>query len=688
MNTSRGRQLSSATLVFVKDPRNPTDFVTRRFRRTRHKAFFLAAVFIFGTGTLHANPSLPHIFSDHMVLQRDAEIRIWGSAEPGEKISASLDKATREVVAGTDGRWELNLPPMAAGGPFVLRIQGMTTLEIKDVMIGEVWVASGQSNMTFALSGAATGDEAIRKADRPEIRLFTVPGQVAVAPQADTLPASWKVCTPDTAKEFSAVAYFFAERLEESLQVPVGIILSAWPGSAGEEWTDTDSLRAEPVLKPILERWDASPADVRSFAAEPAAFDLEFDDFELLPTAGSVTKSLALSNFDNGLASVSLGGQWTYSWKDAPQTSFSVVSPGRSGKGYAIRVSGRVGEMDSARLQAAFRAENATVDLGAYAGVRFWVRGEGEFRLQALQPTITDTDNYQGATLKATPEWKPVTIWFRDLKQEGWGVVMPFTPSALSGLALLAMPDVGYPPRPPSGFYDGMIAPLEPYRIRGAVWYQGEGNGWRGYQYRWLLPALIRTWRKEWGEGDFPFLIVELPNYGTSPELGNSLWAELREAQFLTSKTVPNTGLAVTIDLGDPGNLHPPRKKEVGERLALWALGTTYGQGIVYSGPLYEWMKVEGNQVRIEFRLFGSQLAALGGTLKGFSVAGQDRKFHWANARIEGDAVIVSSVDVESPAAVRYDWANSPDGNLYNTQGLPASPFRTDDWPGETTDTR
>ncbi len=666
----------------------PADFVKRPFRRGRHKAVFLATIFTFGIGVAHADPSLPHIFSDHMVLQRDAEIRIWGGAEPGEKITANLGEATREGAAATDGRWELNLPPMPAGGPFVLRVQGKTTVEIKDVMIGEVWVASGQSNMTFALSGAATGDEAIRKADQPEIRLFTVPGRVAVTPQADTLPATWRTCTPETAKEFSAVAYFFAQRLEKSLQVPVGIILSAWPGSGGEEWTDAESLRAKPILKSILERWEASPADVRSFATEPAAFDLEFDDFELLPTDESSAKPLVLSNFDNGLATLSLSGEWTYSWKDAPQTSFSVVSPGRGGKGYAIRLGGRVGEMDSARLQAAFRADNATADLGAYAGVRFWVRGEGEFRLQTLQPTITDADNYQGATLNATPEWKPVTIWFKDLKQEGWGVVMPFTSSALSGLALLAMPAVGYPPRPPAGLYEGMIAPLEPYRIRGAVWYQGEGNGWRGYQYRWLLPALIRTWRNGWGEGDFPFLIVELPNYGTSPELGNSLWAELREAQFLTSKTVANTGLAVTIDLGDPMNLHPPRKQEVGERLALWALGTTYGQKIVYSGPLYESMQVEGGQVRIEFRLFGSRLVALGDTLKGFSVAGQDRKFHWANARIEGDAVIVSSVDVKSPVAVRYDWANSPDGNLYNKQGLPASPFRTDDWPGQTTDTR
>jgi sialate O-acetylesterase len=635
-------------------------------------------------GVLRADPLLPHLFSDHMVLQRDMDIRVWGWADPGEKIAVTLAQSRRETVSGADGRWEVTLPPMAAGGPYVLTVNGKKMVEIKDVMVGEVWVASGQSNMTFPLSGAANAAEALATAEKPEIRLFMVPGRVSLMPQADTRPASWEICTPEAAKGFSAVAYFFAVRLEQSLRVPVGIIESAWPGSAGEEWTDTESLGPNAILQPILERWNSSPADVRSFASEPAPVDIEFDDFELLPAPGSSAKPLVLSDFNTGLATTSTGGVWTYSWKDAPQTEFSIVSPGHSGAGYAIRIRGRIAELDDARLQASLRPQNETADLSVYAGVRFWARGKGKFRLQALQPTITDTDNYESATLKANPEWRPVTIWFKDLKQEGWGVVEPLTPATLTGFSLLTMPNVGSPARPPAGLYEGMIAPIEPYRIRGVIWYQGEGNGWRGYQYRWILPALIRTWRSAWGEGDFPFLIVQLPNYGTSPELGNSLWAELREAQFWASQTLPNTGLIVTIDVGDPKNLHPPRKKPVGERLAQWALGTTYGQKIVYSGPLYQSMKVEGNQIRIGFHLFESQLVAHGDVLKGFSIAGADRTFHWADARIDGDAVIVSSRDVPNPVAVRYDWANSPDGNLYNAQGLPASPFRTDDWPGET----
>ena len=244
------------------------------------------------------------------------------------------------------------------------------------------------------------------------------------------------------------------------------------------------------------------------------------------------------------------------------------------------------------------------------------------------------------------------------------------------------MTSVGDPPRPPAGLYDGMIAPLEEFRIRGAIWYQGEGNTWRAYQYRKLLPALIQGWRKNWDAGDFPFLIVQLPNHGASPELGDSIWAELREAQLLTVRTVPNTGLAVTIDVGDARNLHPPRKAEVGHRLALWALGTTYGQKIVYSGPLYAGMQVEKNRIRIRFA--GAGLESRGGPLKGFTIAGADKKFHWADARIEGDTVLVSSPDVSPPVAVRYAWAGSPDCNLFNRDGLPASPFRTDDWPGAT----
>jgi sialate O-acetylesterase len=642
---------------------------------------FVYSLFFVQVSPLCAEPVLPHLFSDHMVIQRETEIRIWGRADPGEGISVSLRNETGQTTADADGRWKITLPAMRAGGPFTLTVQGKKRIVFRDVMLGEVWVASGQSNMTYALSGATGGDKEISHATYPDIRFFTVPKKIAVAPQSDTLAAVWEVCSPDTAKNFSAVSYFFARDLHKELGVPIGIILSAWPGTAGEEWTDPDSLRHEPILKPIVERWDASAADVKSYAAHPTEFSIEFDDFEFLRAGNDPQGPLSLSNFDDGAAQIATGGNWSYDWQGAPDSVFELVTPGRGGGGFAARVRGTLDGTSSSRMKASFKQGNSAFDASSFAGIRFWVRGNGSFQFETLQPTIQDWDDYSTGTYQATAEWKQITIWFKDLKQAGWGVYQPLTLNALTGFAIINMTTAGDPMRPPSGLYEGMITPLEPYRIRGAIWYQGEGNTWRAYQYRTLLPALIAGWRGGWKEGDFPFLIVQLPNQGDSPELGDSIWAELREAQLLTAKTVANSGLAVTIDVGDAHNLHPPRKEEIGHRLAVWALGTTYGKKIVYSGPIYGSMRISGGEIHIHFLHTGAGLEARDEALKGFSIAGTDRKFHWANARIEGESVVVSSPDVMSPVAVRYAWAGSPECNLYNKEGLPASPFRTDDWP-------
>jgi sialate O-acetylesterase len=651
------------------------------FGRTRFSTLLiLSVVFI---SPIWAQPVLPHLFSDHMVLQRDAEVHVWGWADPGEKISVTVAGHAQETIADSDGHWKVVLPPVQAGGPFVLRVQGKQTVVYKDVMFGEVWVASGQSNMTFPLSGATGAAEEIPKAEYAEIRFFTVPQEISLTPQTDTLSAEWVLCSPDTAKTFSAVSYFFARDLYRALGVPVGIILSARPGTAGEEWTDPDSLRREPALQPILRQWDDSPPNVKSYAAKPTEFLLEFDDFELLPKSGEGSSPVRISDFDDGTARTATGGEWTYSWADSPGAAFELVAPGRGGKGYAARVAGTLDGVSSSRLQANFHADLSAADMSAFAGIRFWARGNGQFQLQILQPTISDWDNYAAETMQAAEDWKQVTVWFKDLKQAGWGVSNPLTLQSLTGFELVNTTSVGDPQRPPSGLYQGMIAPLQQYRIRGAIWYQGEGNTWRAQQYRQLLLALIEGWRKAWGEGDFPFLIVQLPNHGSSPELGDSIWAELREAQFLTARTVRNAGLAVSIDVGDAKNLHPPRKEEIGQRLALWALGTTYGKKIIYSGPLYDSMKITADKIKIHFEHRGSGLESLGGPLKGFAIAGSDRIFHWAEARIEGDSAMVSSPEVNAPVAVRYAWAGSPNCNLYNKEKLPASPFRTDDWPAQ-----
>jgi len=288
--------------------------------------------------------------------------------------------------------------------------------------------------------------------------------------------------------------------------------------------------------------------------------------------------------------------------------------------------------------------------------------------------------------MKASPDWQPVTIWFRDLRQDGWGVTLPFTQEALTGFTIQNLTTLEYAPIPVSALYQGMITPLLPSPFRGALWYQGESNALKAHEYRKLLPALIGSWRDGMHDQDLEFLIVQLPNHGATPDQpGESAWAELREAQLMTLQSVPRTGLAVTIDVGDPKDLHPHRKLEVGQRLALWAEGTIYKQAVEYSGPGYESMRIDGSAMRVRFSHVGAGLEARNGEeLRGFAVAGSDRKFHWAEARIEGDAVIVSSRDVPRPVAVRYAWADSPTCNLFNKDGLPASPFCTDDWPGIT----
>lgn len=627
-------------------------------------------------------PHVSQLFGDHMVLQREMPIHVWGTAKPGEPISVALAGAVRSTTTSANGRWGVALPSMPGGGPFILEIRGKTTLRFKDVMIGEVWVASGQSNMTYALSSAATGPTALGKANDPGLRFFTVPKRIALSNQSDTPTASWQLCNRDTVEEFSAVAYFFARDLRRALNVPVGVLLSAWPGTTAEEWTPPAALKGEAVLQSIVNRWNQLSAADKSFAAKGHSFSLEFDDFELIP-ADSAKPPVALSSFDKGSSEVSTGGSWSYSWSGAPDSAFALVAPGHGHNGYAAKLSGVLDGASDSRWEVQLQPHEPT-DLSSYSGVRFWVRGAAGFVFQSLQPSITDWDNYGTKILRATPDWKQVGIPFSDLKQQGWGVRHNLTLEEITGFSISAFTELGDPPRPPSGLFFGMITPLVEYRIRGAIWYQGESNTERAFQYRTLLPSLIKGWRTAWREPDFPFLIVQLPNQGQSEEFADSWWAELREAQLFTLKTVANTGLAVTIDVVEAANLHPPRKEEVGSRLALWGLAATYGKKLEYSGPLYESMKIENGEIRISFTHVGSGLDVHGEYLQGFTVAAADKKFHRAMARIEGGTVVVASPDVSAPVAVRYAWADSPDCNLYNKDGLPASPFRTDNWPGAT----
>ena len=479
---------------------------------------------------------LPALISDRMLLQQDTPIRIWGWANPGEQVWVQFLEQTARTAADSLGRWEAFLAPLKAGGPFQMVVSGENTITLTDILVGEVWIASGQSNMAWSVRRSRDADAEIAAAKFPRIRLFEVARKVADQPLED-VEGRWQQCSPQTVTDFSAVGYYFARHLHQTHRYPVGVIQTAWGGTPSQAWTSRIRLSAERNLTPVLEEWE------RVLSEYPLK-DREYQ------------KALKRWQQD-ALAARRSGGK-------EPRRPRRPLGPGH-----------------------------------------------------------------------------------------------PWTPG---------------------GLYNAMIAPITPYAIRGAIWYQGETNGHRreGYLYRSLFPALISDWREQWGLGAFPFLFVQLANFRETPP--GSQWPELREAQLMTLD-LRNTGMAVTIDIGDPVDIHPVNKQDVGLRLALSARAVAYGEEVVFSGPLYRQLTRDGDRLRLWFDHVGGGLRARdAGDLKGFVIGGGDRKFVIASARIDGATVVVSSPEVSDPVAVRYGWKDSPVCNLYNLEGLPASPFRSDDW--------
>ncbi len=483
-----------------------------------------------------AEVRLPTLFTRSMVLQREAEIPVWGWAAAGEKVVVTLADKSVETVAGEDGAWSVKLAAMPAGGPHTLTVAGSNTIVVEDVLIGEVWLASGQSNMNmpidwgvFGPAGSAELKQGLAEADLPNFRMFLVDRAIAGQP-ADDVRGSWVVCKGNNILKWSAVGYFFGRELHGELGVPVGIIKSAVGGTPVESWMNRNALiEAVPELATSIEQWDRN---VANFSEEAYQQELK-------------------------------------AWQE--------------------------------------KAAKAAAD--------------GK---PAPRKPVRATEN----------AWRPNCL------------------------------------------YNGMISPLSPYAIRGVIWYQGESNAHAAERYRTTFPMMIKSWRAEWGQGDVPFLFVQLANFREqAAEPVESKWAELREAQTSTLN-LPNTAMAVTIDIGEANDIHPKNKRDVGLRLALAAKKLAYGKDIVYSGPMLKSSSVEGGKVRLTFNHVGGGLVARSGALKGFALAGADGVFHWAEATIDGAAVIVQSDKVASPTALRYAWADNPECNLYNAEGLPASPFR------------
>jgi sialate O-acetylesterase len=613
-------------------------------------------------------------------------------------VTVTLGDATATATADKDGNWRVDLPAREAGGPLKMTVEGGNTLTFSNVLTGDVWVASGQSNMQFGLSGAKDAAAEIAAADYPNIRLFTVPDTVALEPQKDTR-GRWVECDPQTARNFSAVAYFFGRDLQKALDVPIGLIHTSWGGTPAESWTSLQALAAHEELRPILQRYEAA---ARNNPQAQAEYEQKMKEWE------------AQAHFtDPGNKGFGMG--WA-----APETDAAGWEPMEL-PGYweskGLMVDGVVWFRKEVTIPAEWAGKDLTLSLGPIDDC-----DTTYFNGAQVGAVGMDTENHwqlprrytvPGRLVKAGRAVIAVRVYDQWLNG-GFGgapgdmALAPAgggTPVSLAGPWLykieVSRPQPEQPiPQPqaplgadnpwlPSGLYNAMISPLIPYGIKGAIWYQGESNAGRAYQYRVLFPTMISDWRKAWGEGDFPFLFVQLANYmpvQTQPA-ENSAWAELREAQTMTL-SLPATGMAVIIDVGMADNIHPTDKQTVGARLALAARHVAYGQNIVYSGPTYDGMKVEGGKAVISFKNVGGGLVAHGEKLQGFAVCGQDRKFVWADAQISGDTVVCSSPDVPQPVAIRYGWANNPVCNLYNKEGLPASPFRTDDWPGVTVDSR
>ena len=489
-------------------------------------AFIAVFALIAATSSARGDVKLPSVIDDHMVLQMGREIPFWGWAEPSEEISVTITSKekdagenqkpeTASIVTAADGRWLVKLPARNKPGLVEITIAGKNTLTLTDVLVGDVWLCSGQSNMEWPVSASLNHQEEVAEAKYPSIRFFKVERSTARTPQDDN-DGQWVECSPETVGGMSAVAYFFGRELHQRLKRPIGLVQAAHGGAICEAWTSHSALKQDEDFAKILERSERASSD----------------------------------------------------------------------------------------------------------------------------------------------------------------------------------PNQANNPNRASVLFNGMIAPMQMLSIKGAIWYQGESNVMRAYQYRKLFPLLITDWRRGWGQGDFPFLYVQLANYvpdkskpdhPAEPE--ESAWAELREAQS-KALSLPRTGMAVTIDLGEPRDIHPKNKQDVGHRQALSALKVAYGQDIVASGPEFKTMKVIGSQVEIEFQNAADGLVSHGEEIKGFAVAGADKKFVWAQGRIDRSKIVVTSAEVNVPVAVRYAWGDNPEGNLFNRAGLPASPFRTDNWTGITTENR
>jgi sialate O-acetylesterase len=636
--------------------------------------------------TVQAKVKLPAVFSDNMVLQQKTNAAVWGKALPGKPIAISTTWSAKKYVTHADqkGDWKIMLETPAYGGPYKITIADDEELVLNNVLIGEVWICSGQSNMEMPLAGWGRIKDyqmEIDEAKYPDIRLLQVEHQAANQPQPDArvTAGGWQECNPQTISGFSSTAYFFARELYRKKGIPVGLIHTSWGGTIAEAWTSSSTLRSMPYFTAAVNRIAGSDQGkmTRNYAR-----DLDIWTKNVLTKDAGMEKGKALwtATADDDAA-----------WKtmNVPALWEEAGLPGFDGVVWLRR---------KVSIPASWAGKELKINLGTidddditfFDGIKIGeTKGYGETRSYTVPATAVKAGDFV------------LTVRVSDLSGGGgiYGEKKALSVISATGDSILLDGDWKYkiglnfkdlPPAPassqdpnrPTVLYNAMIHPFIQFAIRGAIWYQGESNADRAHQYRSLFPAMITDWRKKWNIGEFPFYYVQLANFMKTTELPEpSSWAELRDAQLKTL-SVANTGMAVAIDIGEGKDIHPKNKQEVGRRLALIALAGTYGEKVSFSGPVVVSQQISGNTVTLNFKYADGGLKIKDGTaLTGFALAGADQKFYWAQGVIRDKQVVLSSPDVPTPVAVRYAWADNPVCNLYNGAGLPASPFRTDGWP-------
>lgn len=630
---------------------------------------------------------LASLFSDHAVLQRGTPIPVWGWTKPNTRVAVRLGDRVAMTDSGADGKFLVRLPAMKEGGPYVLEASGKgakESVKVKDVWVGEVWLASGQSNMEWQVSKLGDDAQTAELAAFDGIRMIKIPNRSLPGVQS-SFENSWLTPEKGNVETFSAVGAHFAKSLSEELKVKVGIIDSSWGGTIIEAWTSRETLVRNPEQFARLSSYEAD-VFTKGFWEK---FDGRNDETKALglpadPGNDGVKKGWASVDFDDAKwKTMELPSTWTsrgFKFSGVFWFRKEVDIP-KKWAGKSVRLN--VGAVDKQ-------------DVSYFNGVKAGATGKN---FEDGFWNVPRSYKIPGKLVKAGRNVVAVRAY--SFLYDG-GLLGPASrmnvslegsdeePISLAGawkfeierdFGLIAPPPVRQGPgnqNTPSMLYNNMIAPLLPYAIRGAVWYQGESNTDKPFEYERLLKDMVKDWRFAWGQGDFPFYVVQLANYAAGVDRD---WPRVREAQ-LKLLSEPNTGLAVAIDIGETLDIHPKNKREVGRRLALWALADVHGKHVAKSGPLYSSMAIEGSSIRLRFSHALGGLVAKGGSLRCFSIAGATRSFFPAKAVVDGDSVLVSHEDVAAPLAVRYAWSNDPEGaNLYNKAGLPASPFRTDAWP-------